>query len=183
MAEVDSEHKGYTHYCLGSWPVLPSLRWLFPDSKLLSGGIRTVVPHMHEEYPFPAGIFQTGSQAPPMSWFPQKRWDGLYPVARTGTEKRLHCPVEAVVSSISFFRFSALSTINYRASCVFTAAPPQACSNIQSMGVRHAGSTGSPLPGLHGSSQRVSYISQFLGFISEGGRALLPAPWPSNITH
>lgn len=103
-----------------------------------------MAPHMHEEYPFPAGIFQTGSQAPPMSWVPQKRWSGLYPVARTGAEKRLHCPVEAVVPSVSSFHFSALSTINYRASCVFSAAAPQACSNIQSMGVRHAGRTGSP---------------------------------------
>lgn len=46
------------------------------------------------------------------------------------------------------------------------------------------GTQAHPLPGLYvyGSSPRVSYI-QCLGFISEGGRALLPALWPSNLTH
>lgn len=91
----------------------------------------------------------------------QKRLDGLYPAAQTGAGRSDTTQWELKFLQFDLFHFSALSTINHRAECSFTDAPHNPVQTFRPMRARHAGFTGSP-PGLHGSSERVSYGPQSL---------------------
>lgn len=76
MAKVDSELQRIHSLLLRLLAsVSPSVRWVYPPSKLVLGGQDSIASHRHDACPLSAVIFQTSSQTPHAWGSPENtRW-------------------------------------------------------------------------------------------------------------